>query len=78
MSRVNAGKECPPQVMCHCDGHRRITSDASDASGEAGSKQGCSDPGPPGRTCGSVARRRGIEDCRGNGPRPYLFSSQIV
>ena len=44
---------CPP-ISSHCitgawDGHRWITSETSDASGVAGSQQGCSDPRPPGR-----------------------------
>ena len=65
---MDAGKECPPQVICHMlleqfglhqcsvgsayDGHRWITSEASDASGEAGSQQGCSGPRPSGKDMG--------------------------
>ena len=63
-SLAGRGKSCVT-----CDGHRWITSEASDASGVAGSQLGCSDPGPAGKdmwvrssTEGNVLHRQNAGD----------------
>ena len=52
---------------------------ASDASGAAGSQQGCSDKRPQGKICGSAVRRRAmscIVEMQGNRTTSQLPSSK--